>query len=166
MIEYVWKKNSHAENWKGMKWILCKTNVSSLTLCCRCGSCGLICLSLFIFSRAEIRTVLWIRALVDRPLLFLLRCLLRRRRAAAGFRGRRRGGGRGGWDAAAGRWRCDGPIGLAAGALGRQVDVSVELGGFWLGVRGDWGVLPVTLSFQLLCFLQLRGGSGWVNTHT
>lgn len=35
------------------------------------------------------------------------------------------------------------------------MNVGLVLGGVWLGVLSDWGVLPVPLSLQLFCFLQL-----------
>lgn len=115
----------------------------SRTLCC-CR--GLVGFSLFVFSRAEFRTVFWIWVLADRSLLLwpLPSVRLRSRR------------GRSGWDVDAGGWRADGPVGLLGQGLSRRVSVRLELGGVGLGLRGVRGVLPVPLSFQLFGFLKLR----------
>lgn len=84
--------------------------------------------------------------------------LPRRRPAAAGLRGRRGWGGRRGGGGDAGGRRADGAIGLLGGGLAGWVNVSLELGGFWLGVLGYWGLLSVPLSLQLFGFLQLTEG--------
>lgn len=141
--------------------------LASLTLCCCCrcchgGSRGLIRFGLLVFSGAELRAVFWIGALVIAAwllsllLLLLLPWLLGYRCTAGPWGGCGRGGRGGREGVVAGRGRGDGPVGLSAWALGRQVDVSVELRGLGLCVRSDGGVLPMALPLQLLGFLQLE----------
>lgn len=128
-----------------------RNSACSLTFC-RCS--GLVCLGLFTFSHAELWTVFWVWVL-SLLLLLPLVLLLFGGRPAAALRGRCRGrrwGGRGG---DAGSRRGEGPVGLPCRTLRRRMNVGLVLGGVWLGVLSDWGVLPVPLSLQLFCFLQL-----------